>query len=146
MHEAIDGLEQEGAAVRRPYYLSVLAIALARAGLSAKARRTLAEAEERVHATEERWWAPEIARLKSLLEPSHEDRVCGLRHAVDLASKLRARPLAARSAVSLAHALAGRGHRHDAREALARVLAGSTPRSDDRDRRRAERMLTRLSA
>lgn len=146
MQEAIDGLEREGAAVRRPYYLSLLAIALTRAGSCDEARRALDEAQERAHATEEQWWVPEIARLQGLLEPSYDDRVAGLRNAIDLASKLRARPLAARSAVSLAAVLARRGRRRDACAALARVLEGSTPRGDDRDRRRAERMLTRLSA
>jgi len=146
LRAAIDGLEGEGAAVRRPFYLSVLAIALARAGRLDDARAALVEARARADATEERWWAPEIGRLQGRLAPSAEARLTCLQSAVSQAVELRARPLAARAAVSLARELAASGRHDDARGALGRVLETSTPRSGDRDRRRAERLLARLSA
>jgi len=146
MREAIDGLEREGAAVRRPFYLSVLAIALARAGRVQDARSALAEAHARAEATQERWWTPEIARLQGLLASSAEERMACLQTAVHLASELRAPPLAARSAVSLALSFRSRARLHDARAVLAKVLDGTAPRAGDRDRRRAERTLAWLSA
>ncbi|MEJ2668640.1 MAG: hypothetical protein P8Z81_16365 [Deinococcales bacterium] len=146
MTAAIAGMEAEGAAVRRPFYLSVQAMALARAGRDQDARAALAEAQARVEATEERWWTPELIRLQGLLAPTEEARLACLRGAVARGLELRARPLAARAAVSLARFLSARGLRRDACAELARVLDASPPRSGDRDRRRAERLLARLSS
>ena len=146
MRDALDGLEKEGAAVRRPFYLSVVAIALARAGRAEDARAALAEAQARADASQERWWTPEIARLQGLLAGPGDARLACLRAAVARASESKARPLAARAAVSLATSLRACGRSRDAAAALTHVLDASTPRDADRDRRLAELLLARLTA
>ncbi len=142
---ALEGLEGEGAAVRLPIYLSVLGLTQARAGRQDDARRTLARARSCADETGELWWTPEIIRLQALLAERAEERLTCLRRALEHASRLKARPLAARAATSLAIELRSRGRRDEARATLARVLETSPSDAGGRDWRRAERCLERLA-
>ncbi len=143
---AIAGLEQEGAAVRRPFYLTVLAQALSRAGDCERAREALAEAERRADATDESWWAAEIARLQSRLAPTEAARDACLHTALVRAERMSAWPLAARSALTWAQDLRGRGQTVDAARVLERVLERAPAHAAGRDLARAARFLHHLRA
>ncbi len=144
VRSSIAGLEREGAAVRRPFYQSVLAVALAAGGRSDEARATLAGAAHLAETNEERWWAPEIARLDAMLRREPGARLDCLHSALGRAQAMKARPLAARAAVSLALTLRSRGRIEEARSALRRVLDGCPPRGHDADQTRAGRLLAHL--
>lgn len=144
IREAIASLEGEGAATRKPFYLSVLAIALAEAGERPAARATLDEASVLAAASDEAWWRPEIARLRALLVPDRAGAVEGLREALGCALAMKARPLAERAAVSLALALRSIGRTDEAQRALGHVLGGSPQRGNDRDHMRARLVAARL--
>ncbi len=150
VRDAIASIDHEGAAVRKPFYMSVLAIVLARAGQCAAARATLDEAAELAEAHVERWWRPEITRLRALYEPDPATSLAGLQEALACALSMKARPLAARAAASLALALRARGRAQEARRMLDQTLddvLGASPQSgSDRDHRRLQWLAARLSA
>lgn len=143
VREAIAAVDGEGAATRKPFYLSLLAMVLVDAGQRAAARATLAVAAELAEASDEAWWRPEIARLRAVSEPDPESALVGLREALSGAIAMKARPLAARAAASLALALRAAGRTEEARRALDRALDVSPHRG--RDRARAERLAARLA-
>jgi hypothetical protein len=84
-----------------PYWLSLLAEALAREGRDEEARTVL---DASVVAAEERhdnWWLPEVIRLRAGLEPG-PGALERLARAVDLASGQSSRTLEARCRADLA--------------------------------------------
>ncbi len=89
---AIERLDTQRAQARRPYYLSLLADAHARAGAASRAAeildRAIVLARERV----ELWWLPALHLQRSLLG-SPASRTAGLQEALDLARAQASRGL-----------------------------------------------------
>jgi DNA-binding SARP family transcriptional activator/tetratricopeptide (TPR) repeat protein len=101
IREGINRLRSHGANARMPYWLSLLAEALAREGRDEEARTVL---DASVVAAEERhdnWWLPEVIRLRAGLEPG-PGALERLARAVDLASGQSSRTLEARCRADLA--------------------------------------------
>ncbi len=83
--EGIDNLKAQGAFARRPYWLSLLADLLAREGRPAAASATLDAAIAAAHVHDDRWWLPEVMRMRAGYDPC-DGAVVRLRAAADLAS------------------------------------------------------------
>ncbi len=107
MHEGLDALQQRGAALRRPYYLGLLAEAHCRQGEIEKGRALLDEAMSTMQESGEYWTAAEIHRLRGELVRadggSDRDVRKHLSLSMEKAREQGAVSLALRAALSLAH-------------------------------------------
>jgi DNA-binding SARP family transcriptional activator/predicted ATPase len=104
IQQGLEDMVATGAELRRPYYLSLLADAYARAGRVEESLATLSEALEIADRNQERWWAPELHRLTGELLCRKGDQVEGercFRRALDLAGVQQARAVELRAATSL---------------------------------------------
>ncbi len=119
-----------GAEAFRPYYLSLLAEALARAGDITEGLAVVSEAQAAAEQHDERWWQPELLRIRGVLlaasEPAHggssataPSEQCFL-DAIDLARSQSAKSLELRAALSLGGLWRQRGE-----DARARALIGA---------------------
>jgi len=90
---ALERLDGRRALGRRPYYLSLLAETLARAGQSDSARATLDAALTRSLEGGEVWWLPALYLQKSQLASSPADRELAFGRALDLARAQGSRAL-----------------------------------------------------
>src|SRR5947199_8935706 len=66
-----------GAEIMRPYYLALLAEAYGKLGQAKEGRALLAEALAAAHQTGERWWEPELHRLRGELTLESNARKLG---------------------------------------------------------------------
>ena len=90
---ALGRLDARRALGRRPYYLSLLAETLVRAGHRDSARSAVDAALSRAQDSGEAWWLPALYQLKSELANSVGDRQLALSHALDLARAQGSRAL-----------------------------------------------------
>jgi DNA-binding SARP family transcriptional activator len=81
----IRNLKAQGAFARQPYWLSLLADLQAREGRLGAASATLDAALTAGHARDDRWWLPEVMRMRAGFDPP-EQAVARLRAAADLAA------------------------------------------------------------
>ncbi|MDR0359205.1 MAG: AAA family ATPase [bacterium] len=81
---ALARLEGAHAGARRPYYLGLLAEVLVALGRRRDAAETLAEAIDDAQRTDDRWWEPELVRLRATLAPMGSRRA-ELESALELA-------------------------------------------------------------
>ncbi|HEX7161664.1 MAG TPA: AAA family ATPase [Trebonia sp.] len=81
----IANLKAQGAFARQPYWLSLLADLQAREGRPGAASATLDAALTAGHAHDDRWWLPEVMRMRAAFDPP-EQAVARLRAAADLAA------------------------------------------------------------
>jgi DNA-binding SARP family transcriptional activator len=81
----VRNLKAQGAFARRPYWLSLLADLQARQGRPAAARATLDAALVAGHVHDDRWWLPEVMRMRASYDAPGQ-AVARLRVAADLAS------------------------------------------------------------
>jgi DNA-binding SARP family transcriptional activator len=81
----IRNLKAQGAFARQPYWLSLLADLQTREGRSAAASATLDAALTAGHAHDDRWWLPEVMRMRAGFDRP-EQAVSRLRAAADLAA------------------------------------------------------------
>ena len=81
----IGNLKAQGAFARQPYWLSLLADLQAREGRPGAASATLDAALTAGHAHDDRWWLPEVMRMRAGFDPP-ERAVARLRAAADLAA------------------------------------------------------------
>lgn len=101
IRKGLKNLQLQGAGARRPYYLSLLALALNEGGRVQEARRTLDTAIDIATRAEERWWLPELLRLRGTVSPVREAGRF-FERALDLARQVQSPPLRLRAAASLA--------------------------------------------
>jgi DNA-binding SARP family transcriptional activator len=111
---ALEALDAEGSRARRPMYLAALVEVLHEAGRRDEALQALCEAEERAAASGDCVWSAELLRLRAVLMP--DQSLVHARRAMELAARLRARPLVLRTSVTLTDAMTGD------REGAVRVL------------------------
>ncbi|NMH97926.1 ATP-binding protein [Pseudonocardia acidicola] len=100
IEEGIGRLRSRGAYARMPYWLSLLAQLLIGCGRPDAARAVLDAARASAEQRGDRWWLPEVLRLRAGLEPGAA--VDMLRRAADLAVEQRSRALEARCRADLA--------------------------------------------
>jgi DNA-binding SARP family transcriptional activator len=147
---AIESFQQTGARLRVPYYLALLAEAHLRAGEADAGLAVLEEASACARDTNERWWDPELHRLRAeLLLRGGADVVeaeAALGRALEIARGQRARSLELRAANALARAWTAAGRHAEARDLLGPVLASFTEGHATPDLEAARALLARLDA
>lgn len=92
---ALAQLDDAHAGARRPYYLGLLAEVLISLGRRREAADTLAEAVDHARRTDDRWWEPELVRLRATLAPVGRRRAA-LESALELAQAQGSAALEAR--------------------------------------------------
>ena len=126
--EIRSGIEalQRTAGIRLPYYRALLAEACGWAGEIDEALQALDAAHADIAKTEERWWEPELNRLRGELllsdgtKRSVEPEAC-FHRAIDAARGQQAKSLELRAAVSLARLWRDKGKRDEAHRLLTEV-------------------------
>lgn len=101
IRQGISRLRGQGAQARMPYWLSLLAEALVGCGRDEAARAVLDAARAAARQRDDRWWLPEVLRLRASLEPDGP-AVDLLGRAVDLAGRQLSRTLQRRCRADLA--------------------------------------------
>jgi predicted ATPase len=150
--EILRGIEvvQRTAGLRLPYYRVLLAEAYGWNGRIEEALQALDVAWSEIRKTQERWWEPELHRLRGELLRSEaanrmaEAEAC-FRRAAEVARTQQAKSLELRAAMSLARLLRDQGRPTDARPLLAEVYDWFTEGFDTPDLRDARRLLEELT-
>jgi predicted ATPase len=152
IQQGLASLQAIGAALRRPYYLALLAEAYGDSGQCDEGLRVLAEAFAEVQKTGERFWEAELYRLKGefLLMPgvgiegqfarTEAAEVC-FRQALDIARQQQARSLELRAAMSLGRLWQRQGRRDLARQLLTEIYAWFPEGFDTADLQEARALL-----
>jgi predicted ATPase len=138
-----------GAELLRPYFLALLAEVHGVIGQQEVGIAMLMEALTLVDTTGERWFAPELYRLKgALMLQQHADNqaeaeTC-FRHAIHIAQNQQAKSLELRTATSLAKLWQQQGKRQEAYDLLAPVYNWFTEGFDTADLKDAKALLDEL--
>jgi class 3 adenylate cyclase/predicted ATPase len=137
--------------LQAPFYQILMAAALGRDGQIARARTLAAEAQALMERTGERWFEPEIYRVRACLcaqAPDPDTRTAADLFARSLASakELNTVGWQLRTALSFARFLTGEGQRDRAREVLREAKGGFGRDQTTVDLAEASRMLERLDA
>jgi len=140
-----------GAEIMRPYYLALLAEAYGKLGQAKEGRTLLAEALAAAHQTGERWWEPELHRLRGELTLESNARKLGpglrneveecFRQAMETAHHQGAKSLELRAVVSLSRLWQRRGEKKRARQMLADVYGSFSEGFETADLREARSLL-----
>ena len=157
IRQSLTRLGATGAELPRTYFLSLLAEACAKAGRLEAALEVLAEALTAAEARAERFWEPELHRLRGELLWRRARRQGfaararaaieaekTFRRALALARQLRARSFELRATMSLASLWNGLGRHRAAHAALAPVYGWFTEGFDTTDLKAARRLLAKL--
>jgi len=135
---------QSTAGTRLPYYRALLAEACAATGRVDEGLTVLVPAFEEVEKTGERWWEPELHRIRGELLRQSMDRCeaeeC-FRTAMDVASRRGARALRLRAAVGLTRMLRGSADEKHAHALLAEARNSFTEGFSTPDMRTAHALL-----
>lgn len=137
-------LQEQGANLRRPYYLSLLVDAHLVLGQPEAARPLLDDAIGIATRNFDVWWLPELHRLKGELAPE-SDAEAEFRQALHIAQGQGNKLLELRSAVSLARLWQKQDKRKEAYALLSGVYGWFTEGFDAQDLRRARTLLDELS-
>jgi predicted ATPase len=150
MHQGLAAWRATGAAVFRPYGLTLLAEVSAQAGQREAGLTLLAEALAAVDDTGERRWEAELHRLKGELllarsaEHDTEAETC-FRQALDIARQQQAKSWELRAATSLSRLWQQQGKHAAARQLLAEVYGWFTEGFDTADLQEAKALLEELA-
>ena len=147
---ALAALEERRFLVRRPFYLGIQAEICLRADALAEGLASIEAALACIEAGGERWYEPELHRLRGELllhgsRASREDPGAAFQRAIDVARFANARWLELRAATSLARLHAERGERNQAHNLLAPVLDWFTEGFDTADLGEARGLLDALA-
>ena len=134
----------------RPYYLALRAAAAGVVGAPEDGLRLLAEAQEVMARTDERFYEAELARLTGVLHlaqvpAAQEDAEANMRHALAVARHQEAKSLELRAAVSLSRLWQQQGKRAEAHKLLAPVYDWFTEGFDTADLQEAKALLAELA-
>jgi predicted ATPase len=139
-----------GAEIARPYYMALLAEAYGIMGQPEAGLAVLAEALTHVDNTGERWYEPELYRLKGelLLQQSSDNQAevqsC-FQQAIAIAQNQQAKSFELRAATSLARLWQQQGKRQEAQDLLASVYHWFTEGFDTADLKDAKALLDELA-
>ena len=151
MRRGLTAYRATGAHLFVPYFLSLLARACLRAGRPHEGLQVIHEARDRIEATGERVWEPEVLRLEGELRLAvSADGVAGaiegFRRATEVARGQGARSWELRAGLSLARLLAAEGRAEEARREIQRIHAGFTEGFGTADHQDARAFLEALPA
>src|SRR5262249_41800269 len=138
-----------GAEISRPYFLALLADVHGTIGQPETGLTTLTEALALVDTTGERWYEPELYRLKGVLllqrssDHQAEAEHC-FHHAITIAQNQQAKSFELRAATSLARLWQQQGKRQEAHDLLAPVYSWFTEGFDTADLIEAKALLHAL--
>ena len=147
--QMVDGLaawQATGAEAFRPYYLSLLADGLRRSQDINLGLTIMDEAQGAIAGSDERWWEPELLRIRGELVMAAEQASSGslsesaeeyFLRAIDLARRQAAKSLELRATMSLGHLWQRRGRAAEARQAVADIYNWFTEGLDTGDLRDA---------
>jgi predicted ATPase len=149
LRQGLMALHVSGIEIARLYFLTLLAEAYGTVGQPAAGLTVLAEALTRLDTTTDRWYEPEIYRLKGalLLQQSannHAEAQACFHSALDVARAQQAKSLELRTAVSLSRLWQRHGQRTEARQLLAPICAWFTEGFDTADLQEAKALLEEL--
>jgi predicted ATPase len=150
IHQGMMARRATGAALARPYFLSLLVEAQGATGQPEAGLTTLTEAFTLVETSGEGWYVPELYRLKGTLllqqSPDHqgEAEVC-FQHAIRIAQSQQAKSLELRAATSLARLWQQQGKQTEAYALLAAVYGWFTEGIDTADLQEAQALLATLA-
>jgi predicted ATPase len=148
MRDGMAAIQATGAAVRRPYYLALLATACRQMGRAEEGLNLLTEALTVADQTGEHWILAELHRLKGELAlhsigGDFEAERC-FRQAIAIAVRHQAKALELRAAVSLARLWHRQGKQADACELLAPILGWFAEGLDTADLQESAALLDTL--
>jgi class 3 adenylate cyclase/predicted ATPase len=149
IRDGLAAVQPTGVRIRRPYYLALLAEALAWAGEFEQGLTALSEAAAAVEETGERRWEAEIYRLIGELTMARragdrtEAAAC-FRRAIDVAGRQSAKALELRATTSLAQLWRDQGKQQQAHDLLAPVYGWFTEGFDTLDLKEAKALLNEL--
>jgi predicted ATPase len=150
LHQGLIAWRARGAEIARPYYLALLAEAHGIIGEPEAGLTVLTEALALVDITGERWYDPELYRLKGelLLQQNAVNQAeaedC-FHHALDIARNQQAKSLELRTATSVAKLWQQQGKRQEAHALLAPVYGWFTEGFDTADLKDAKALLDELA-
>jgi predicted ATPase len=150
LHQGSIAHRATGAEILRPYWLALLAEAHGTLGEPEAGLTVLTEALKRVDTTGERWYEPELYRLKGelLLQQSSDNQAeaenC-FQQAIAIAQHQQAKSLELRAATSLARLWQQQGKRQEAHDLLAPVYNWFTEGFDTADLKDAKALLDELA-
>jgi class 3 adenylate cyclase/predicted ATPase len=158
--QAKEGIEQitqgslayraTGAELDQPYFLALLAEAYGTIAQPESGLTVLAEALTLAETTGERWYNPELYRLKGVLllqqsADNHAEAQACFQQALDVARSQQVRSLELRAATSLGRLWQQQGKRAEARQLLAEVYGWFTEGFDTPDLWEAKALLDELA-
>ena len=149
MTQGLQAYHATGAAIRRPHFLALLAEGHSTIGQPETGLTMLTEALALVDTTGERWYEPELYRLKGilLLQQSSNNQAeaehC-FHHALDLTRHQQAKSFELRTATSLARLWQQQGKRQEAHDLLAPLYEWFTEGFDTADLQEAKALLAAL--
>jgi len=150
MHQGLGAHRATGAEINRSHFLALLAEAHGVQGEPERGLTALTEALPLVGTTGERWYAPELYRLKGVLllqqSANHgtEAERC-FHHALEIARHQQAKSFELRTATSLARLWQQQGKRQEASDLLAPVYGWFTEGFDTTDLQEAKALVDELS-
>jgi len=148
LRESITAFSIAGAQIRLPYYLSLLARVLGKAGRAEEGLAVIDEALAAARANNERWWDAELHHLRGVLLLAHgaatSDAEAALLRALDVARSQRARSLELRAAIPLARLWRSGRHAAEGRRLLADLCDWFTEGQDTPDMVAARALLAQL--
>ena len=130
-------------------YLGMLASAYEQSGRIADGLDQVTEALEDVETTQERWWEPELYRLRGALlnelsSDNHTEAEACFQQALSIARQQQAKSWELRAATSLAHLWQSQDKRQDAYDLLAPVYEWFTEGFHTSDLQDAKALLSEL--
>jgi predicted ATPase len=150
MHQGLRAHHATGAEIGRPYWLALLAEAHGSIGEPEAGLTVLMEALTLVDTTGERWYEPELYRLKGalLLQQASDNQAeaenC-FQQAIAVAQNQQAKSFELRAAISLARLWQQQGKRQEAYDLLAPVYHWFTEGFDTADLQEAKALLDALA-
>jgi predicted ATPase len=164
IHQGLAARRAMGVESGRPYFLGLLAEAFGKRGQAQEGLNVLAEALATVHKTGERYYEPELYRLKGelTLAPSSVRRLAStvtnahsptldpqaeasFLKAIEIARRQQAKSLELRATMSLARLWQQQGKREAARQRLAEIYSWFTEGFDTKDLQEAKALMQELT-
>ena len=149
LREGIEAALAAGSEQWRPYFLALLAEAAGAAGQPEDGLRLLAEAQEVMARTDERFYEAELSRLTGVLRLAHTpaaqaEAEANMRHALEVARHQDAKSLELRAALDLSRLWQQQGKQAEARELLTPIYGWFTEGFDTADLQDAKALLEEL--
>jgi predicted ATPase len=150
LHQDLTTYRATGAEILRPYWLALLAEAFGTTGEPHAGLTVLTEALTFAETTGERWYEPELYRLKGELllaqsPDNHTEAETCFQHAIRIAQNQQAKSFELRAATSLARLWQQQGKRQEAHDLLAPVYNWFTEGFDTADLKDAKALLDELA-